>query len=134
MNSNLAEKERIVRFIDINKIRPGNWQYIDVDKFERDIREDETKKWVNIRRRERARAKAMKKARRDVMMANLAFKVVGALLIFLGYSATLWTHEAGPIIALGLFGAVVFFVPDANKDRAINTLYKEYYEDERNDL
>lgn len=134
MNSNLAEKERIVRFIDLNKIRPGNWQYIDVDKFERDIREDETQKWVNIRRRERARARAMKKARRDVMMANLAFKVVGALLIFLGYSATLWTHEGGPVIAMGFAGIVLILLPDVNKDNAIKTLYKEYFEDERNDL
>lgn len=134
MNSNLAEKERIVRFIDLNKIRPGNWQYIDVDKFERDIREDETQKWVNIRRRERARARAMKKARRDVMMANLAFKVVGALLIFLGYSATLWTHEGGPVVAMGFVGIVLILIPDVNKDNAIKTLYKEYFKDERNDL
>ena len=132
---NLAHsEERIVRFIDINKHRPGNWQYVDVDRLEAAIREDETRKWVNLRRRERARAKAIKRAKRDVALATLVFKVVGSAIIFLGYSATMWTHEAGPIIALGFVGALLIFGPSSNKERSINKLYNEYLEDERNDI
>lgn len=132
---NLARKEgKRVEFIDINKARPGNWQYIDVDKFEAKIREDETRKWVNARRRERVRLKALKKARRDVLMANLVSKIIGVLMVFFGYSASMWTHEGGPILVTGFFGVLIALAPDINKDKAITQLYKKYFEDERNDL
>lgn len=132
---NLARKEeRVVKFIDITKSRPGNWQYVDVDRFEAEIREDETRKWVNLRRRERARAKAMKRAKRDIALATLVFKVVGTAIIFFGYSASMWTHEAGPVIALGFIGLLLVFGPSYNKDAYINRLYSEYLEEERKDI
>ena len=132
---NLAKDEsKYVKYIDITKSRPGNWQYVDVDRFECQIREDETKKWVNLRRRERARNKALKRARRDVLMANVVSKIIGGLIIFAGYSATLWTHEAGPIIATALVGAILIFGPETNKDESVKRLYKEYIQDERTDI
>lgn len=131
---NLARKERVVKYIDITKERPGNWQFIDVDKFEADIREDETRKWVNLRRRERARAKALKRAKRDLALATLVLRAVGAAIIFIGYSASMWTHEIGPVFAMGFVGLLLIFGPALNKDNALNKLYLEYMNDERNDL
>lgn len=131
---NLARKERVVKYIDITKERPGNWQFIDVDKFEADIREDETRKWVNLRRRERARAKALKRAKRDLALATLVLRAVGAAIIFIGYSASMWTHEIGPVFAMGFVGLLLIFGPTLNKDNALNKLYLEYMNDERNDL
>lgn len=131
---NLARKERIVKYIDITKERPGNWQFVDVDKFEADIREDETRKWVNLRRRERARAKALKRAKRDLALATLVLRAVGAAIIFIGYSASMWTHEIGPVFAMGFVGLLLIFGPSLNKDNALNKLYLEYMNDERNDL
>lgn len=132
---NLARKEsRVIKYIDITKERPGNWQFVDVDKFEADIREDETRKWVNLRRRERARAKALKRAKRDLALATLVLRAVGAAIIFIGYSASMWTHEIGPVFAMGFVGLLLIFGPSLNKDNALNKLYLEYMNDERNDL
>ena len=44
---------RRVEFVNLSKERPGNWQYVDVDKLEARIRAEETAKWVAIRKRER---------------------------------------------------------------------------------
>lgn len=132
---NLARKEgRTVKYIDITKERPGNWQYIDVDRFEADIREDETRKWVNLRRRERARAKALKRAKRDLALATFILRAIGAAIIFVGYSASMWTHEIGPVFAMGFVGLLLILGPSLNKDNALNKLYLEYMNDERNDL
>lgn len=132
---NLARKEsRVIKYIDITKERPGNWQFVDVDKFEADIREDETRKWVNLRRRERARAKALKRAKRDLALATLVLRAVGAAIIFIGYSASMWTHEIGPVFAMGFVGLLLILGPALNKDNALNKLYLEYMNDERNDL
>lgn len=130
---------QICRFIDLNKERPGNWQFIDVDKFEAQVREDEVRKWVMKSRRERAREKARKKARREVMFADVVMKIIGGLIIFLGYSASMWTHEIGPIFAMGFVGAVLIFAVSSVKDKAVDSLYREYTEeyldiDERNDV
>lgn len=132
---NLARKEsRVIKYIDITKERPGNWQFVDVDKFEADIREDETRKWVNLRRRERARAKALKRAKRDLALATLVLRAVGAAIIFIGYSASMWTHEIGPVFAMGFVGLILILGPALNKENALNKLYLEYMNDERNDL
>ena len=132
IKSNLAEDdERYVRYIDLNKERPGNWQYIDVDRLECDIREDEVKKWVGIRQRERARAKARKRATIEVNILNLIIRLIGFFMIFVGYSASLWLHEGGPVIALGLFGLIAVISPGINKNDNIETLYKKYYKEEK---
>lgn len=131
INSSLAEdKERYVRYIDLNKERPGNWQYVDVNKLETDVRMEETEKWVAIRRRERARTKARKKANLEIALANLVFKVIGIAMIFIGYSATMWLHEGGPVIALGLFGLIFIVAPACNKHENIEKLFNKYYKEE----
>lgn len=108
--SNLARKEQPtrVKFIDITKERPGNWQYVDVDKFEAQIREDETRKWVEKRRRERARQKLRKEAFWSVILGTLAVRLVG-LAVFIGaVSASLYFHEGA--IAFGLCPLAGLFI------------------------
>lgn len=131
---NLAhDEERYVRYIDLNKSRPGNWQYVDVDRLTADIEQEQTQKWIALRRRERIRQKAKKRAMLEVAVANMLFRVIGAALIFIGYSSSMWLHEGGPIIVLGLLGLILIFGPASNKKENQEKLYKKYKEEYKNE-
>lgn len=113
---NLAEKDepRTVRFIDISKERPGNWQYIDVDKFEAHIREDETRKWVEKRRRERNRTKLRKEAFWSVVLGTLALRTIGLAVLLGATAASLYFHDGIFLFGLGPFAALAVICPGHN--------------------
>ena len=108
--NNLAPKEpQRVKYIDITKARPGNWQYIDCDKFETQIRIDETRKWVEKRKRERAREKLRKEAFWAVILSTLAIRTIGLVVLLGSLALSLYLHTAYPIFGLG-WVAVLFIV------------------------
>jgi hypothetical protein len=113
---NLARKNesRIVKYIDLNKERPGNWQYVDLDKFERDIREDETRKWVELRRRERARQKLRKEAFWSVVLATLAVRLIGLGMVLGSIAASLYFHDGSAALVGIPFGALFMICPGHN--------------------
>jgi hypothetical protein len=119
MSTNLAPKEppRRVKFIDITKERPGNWQYVDLDKFETEIRVDETRKWIEKRRRERAREKLRKEAFWAVILGTLAIRVIGALMLSGAMALSLYLHDGTPMFALSPFAALMIICPGHNNIR-----------------
>lgn len=118
----IAEGRRI-EYIDINKERPGNWQYIDVDKFEAQIRAEETAKWVAIRKRERERKKLRKEALISTIMATLVVRLIGVAMIFLGTSLCLYFHCGEGLIAVWPMGILFVICPGHNN---INNNIDEY--------
>lgn len=128
---NLARKDepRRVKFIDITKARPGNWQYVDLDKFECEIRTDETRKWVEKRRRERARQKLRKEAFWSVILSTLAVRTIGTLMLTASIALSLYLHEWTPMFAIGPFGALFVLCPGHNN---IRKEMDEYIEREKN--
>lgn len=130
MNDNLARKNepRRVKFIDITKARPGNWQYVDLDKFECEIRTDETRKWVEKRRRERAREKLRKEAFWAVILSTLAIRMIGALILTASIALSLYLHEGSPAFAMGPFALLFIICPGHNN---IRKEMNEYIEKEK---
>lgn len=122
---NLAEKKepKTVRFIDISKERPGNWQYVDLDKFEAQIREDETRKWVEKRRRERNRTKLRKEAFWSVVISTLAVRLVGLTVLLGATAASLYFHDGIFLFGLGPFAALAVICPGHNNIREEMDIY-----------
>lgn len=107
-------KARRIEYIDLNKDRPGNWQYVDVDKLEARIRADETAKWVAIRKREREIKKLRKEAFWSTILATLAIRIVGAVIIFAGTSAALYWHLGEAALVSWPLGALFIICPGHN--------------------
>ena len=104
---NLARKNKEytrVHFIDITKERPGNWQYIDVDAFEKHIREDEAAKWIKKRMKERKKARERREAFISTMAAVLAVRVVGILILIFGIK--IFTEVSLVLIPIGVMLAL----------------------------
>ena len=134
---NLARKKKepqYVQFIDITKHRPGNWQYIDVDKFEREIREDETRKWVELRRRERARKKLRKEAFWSMVLATLAVRVGGAILGAASIGVSLYFHDATLALAIAPIALLLIICPGHNNinNEIDNYILRKKKEEEKN--
>lgn len=135
---NLARKKeepRRVEFIDLNKARPGNWQYVDVDKLEARIRAEETAKWVAIRRRERETKKLRKEAFWSTIMATIVIRIVGLALIIGGTSLALYFHLGEVVFAAWPIGALFVWCPGHNSiDENIEKYIKNKHKEEnRND-
>lgn len=107
-------KARRIEYIDLNKDRPGNWQYVDVDKLEARIRAEETAKWVAIRKREREIKKLRKEAFWSTILATLAIRIVGAVIIFAGTSAALYWHLGEAALVSWPLGALFIICPGHN--------------------
>lgn len=118
-------KGRRVEFIDITKERPGNWQYVDVDKLEARVRAEETAKWVAIRKRERE----MKKLRREAFWATFAstliIRLVGVAVIAIGHSLGLYFHVGELVLVSWPFGLLFVICPGHNN---IEKNIQEYIE------
>lgn len=135
---NLARKKeepRRVEFIDLNKARPGNWQYVDVDKLEARIRAEETAKWVAIRRRERETKKLRKEAFWSTIMATIVIRIVGLALIIGGTSLALYFHLGEVVFVAWPVGALFVICPGHNSiDENIEKYIKNKHKEEnRND-
>lgn len=114
---NLARKTkepRRVEYIDLNKVRPGNWQYVDVDKLEARIRQEETEKWVKLRREERERKKLRKEAFWSTIMATLVIRLIGVAIIFVGTSAALYFHLGEAALCAWPIGILFIICPGHN--------------------
>lgn len=107
-------KARRIEYIDLNKERPGNWQYVDVDKLESRIRAEETAKWVAIRKREREIKKLRKEAFWSTILATLAIRIVGVVIIFAGTSAALYWHLGEAALVSWPLGALFVICPGHN--------------------
>ena len=105
---------RRVEFVNLSKERPGNWQYVDVDKLEARIRAEETAKWVAIRRREREIKKLRKEAFWSTILATLAIRIVGVVIIFAGTSAALYWHLGEAALVSWPLGALFVICPGHN--------------------
>ena len=105
---------RRVEFVNLSKERPGNWQYVDVDKLEARIRAEETAKWVAIRRREREIKKLRKEAFWSTILATLAIRIVGVVIIFAGTSAALYWHFGEAALVSWPLGALFVICPGHN--------------------
>lgn len=121
---------RRVEFVNLSKERPGNWQYVDVDKLESRIRAEETAKWVAIRKREREAKKLRKEAFWSTIMATLAIRIVGVVIIFAGTSAALYWHFGEAALAAWPLGALFIICPGHNN---ISKEIDEYIRRKKND-
>jgi hypothetical protein len=116
---------RRVEFINLSKERPGNWQYVDVDKLEARIRAEETAKWVEIRRRERAAKKLRKEAFWSTIMATLAIRILGLIVLVGGTSLALYFHVGEVVFAAWPIGTLFVLCPGHN---SIDENIKKYIE------
>lgn len=123
-------KARRIEYIDLNKERPGNWQYVDVDKLEARIRAEETAKWVAIRKRERETKKLHKEAFWSTILATLAIRIAGVVIIFAGTSAALYWHLGEAALVSWPLGALFIICPGHNN---ISKEIDEYIRRKKND-
>lgn len=123
-------KVRRIEYIDLNKERPGNWQYVDVDKLEARIRAEETAKWVAIRKHERETKKLRKEAFWSTILATLAIRIVGVVIIFAGTSAALYWHLGEAALVSWPLGALFIICPGHNN---ISKEIDEYIRRKKND-
>lgn len=107
-------KGRRVEFINITKERPGNWQYVDVDKLEARIRAEETAKWVKIRKREREIKKLRREAFLSTLAATLVIRLVGVAIIAIGHSLGLYFHAEEMLLIAWPFGLLFVICPGHN--------------------
>lgn len=121
---------RRVEFVNLSKERPGNWQYVDVDKLESRIRAEETAKWVAIRKREREAKKLRKEAFWSTILATLAIRIVGVVIIFAGTSAALYWHLGEAALVSWPLGALFIICPGHNN---ISKEMDEYIRRKKND-
>lgn len=121
---------RRVEFVNLSKERPGNWQYVDVDKLEFRIRAEETAKWVAIRKREREIKKLRKEAFWSTILATLAIRIVGVVIIFAGTSAALYWHLGEAALVSWPLGALFIICPGHNN---ISKEMDEYIRRKKND-
>lgn len=121
---------RRVEFVNLSKERPGNWQYVDVDKLEARIRAEETAKWVAIRRREREAKKLRKEAFWSTILATLAVRIVGVVIIFAGTSAALYWHLGEAALVSWPLGTLFIICPGHNN---ISKEIDEYIRRKKND-
>lgn len=121
---------RRVEFVNLSKERPGNWQYVDVDKLESRIRAEETAKWVAIRKREREIKKLRKEAFWSTILATLAIRIVGVVIIFAGTSAALYWHLGEAALVSWPLGALFIICPGHNN---ISKEMDEYIRRKKND-
>lgn len=121
---------RRVEFVNLSKERPGNWQYVDVDKLESRIRAEETAKWVTIRKREREIKKLRKEAFWSTILATLAIRIVGVVIIFAGTSAALYWHLGEAALVSWPLGALFIICPGHN---SISKEMDEYIRRKKND-
>lgn len=105
---------RRVEFIDVNKERPGNWQYVDVDKLEARIRAEETAKWVAIRKHSRETKKLRKEAFWSCLAATLVVRLIGLALIIGGTSVALYFHIGEVVFAAWPIGGLLLWCPGKN--------------------
>lgn len=121
---------RRVEFVNLSKERPGNWQYVDVDKLESRIRAEETAKWVAIRKREREIKKLRKEAFWSTILATLAIRIVGVVIIFAGTSVALYWHLGEAALVSWPLGALFIICPGHNN---ISKEIDEYIRRKKND-
>ena len=121
---------RRVEFVNLSKERPGNWQYVDVDKLESRIRAEETAKWVAIRKRERETKKLRKEAFWSTILATLAIRIAGVVIIFAGTSVALYWHLGEAALVSWPVGALFVLCPGHNN---ISKEIDEYIRRKKND-
>ena len=121
---------RRVEFVNLSKERPGNWQYVDVDKLEARIRAEETAKWVAIRKRERETKKLRKEAFWSTILATLAIRIAGVVIIFVGTSVALYWHLGEAALVSWPVGALFVLCPGHNN---ISKEIDEYIRRKKND-
>lgn len=121
---------RRVEFVNLSKERPGNWQYVDVDKLEARIRAEETAKWVAIRKRERDTKKLRKEAFWSVIAATLIIRVIGLAIFVAGTSLALYFHMGEAVFVAWPLGALFIICPGHNN---ISKEIDEYIRRKKND-
>lgn len=108
------ESGRRVEFINITKPRPGNWQYVDVDKLEARVRAEETAKWIAIRKREREIKKLRREAFWSTLAATLVIRLVGVAIMAIGHSLGLYFHVEELLLVSWPFGLLFVICPGHN--------------------
>lgn len=125
------EHAKVIRFIDIDKERPGNWQYVDVDEFEFNIRQDEAAKWVARRQRERQRQRDRKEAVTSMILATLVFRIV-SLIIFVVCAAI--SHAIGNsmlVVTVAPMCLIGVWMPGYNNVDDLVDKYEKYIRKKR---
>lgn len=129
------ESGRRVEFIDITKPRPGNWQYVDVDKLENRIRAEETAKWVAIRKRERDIKKLRREAFWSTFAATLMIRLIGLAIIIGGNSLGLYLHIGEISLVAWPMGILFVLCPGHNNIEAnIQEYIKKNHKEDINNV
>lgn len=129
------ESGRRVEFIDISKPRPGNWQYVDVDKLENRIRAEETAKWIAIRKRERDIKKLRREAFWSTFAATLMIRLIGLAIIIGGNSLGLYLHIGEISLVAWPMGILFVLCPGHNNIEAnIQEYIKKNYKEDINNV
>lgn len=129
------ESGRRVEFINLSKERPGNWQYIDVDKFEQRIRAEETAKWVAIRKRERDIKKLRREAFWSTFAATLVIRLIGLAIIIGGNSLGLYLHVGEISLVSWPIGVLFVLCPGHNNiEENIQEYIKKNYKEDTNNV
>lgn len=131
----IKESGRRIEFIDLSKERPGNWQYVDVDKLEARIRAEETAKWVAIRKRERATKKLRREAFWSTFAATIVIRLIGLAIIIGGNSLGLYLHVGEISLVAWPIGILFVLCPGHNNIEAnIQEYIKKNHKEDINNV
>lgn len=117
---------QIIRFVDLDKKRPGNWQYVDVDEFEHNIRQDEAAKWVALRKKERDRIKRHKEAISSMILMTTIVRVVATIIFAACVGLSVSIGNALLAICMFPFWCLFVILPGYNKHDDLIEKYEKY--------
>ncbi len=134
MNQNAAReltREERMRRIDISACRNlepdplgREWHFINLSEFEFQIRQDEMRKYMALRRKERARRRWYREAKVDLFKATLLPRMCGLIMIAMTISTLFLLRAMGETMVDGTWmfvtlaiGALLLIMPGSNKPK-----------------
>lgn len=104
------------------RLTPGTnprWVFVDLEDFEFNVRQDERRKFFELRRRERARRRWQTEAQNDILKATIRPRLLGLLIVLMSICTFVGTGggDGTWLMVTVPLGLLFMIMPGSNKPK-----------------